>query len=241
GRGASREHGVGQVGMRLVPLEPESVDTREIDAEAIEAAHGEARELEADEPHATHAARRQLDVGGCQRIGRRHPDALGLRPGLLQHDRATRARRPDETDALLGHPQGAGVTRPAVWPRPDAFGRPGGRGVAGGAGRPPGRGDDGPGAARRRPGAGRRGPRAPLLWWGVVAWLLLLAAAMHGLRPALVLHVPLVLALGVVVLALVTPERAQGRRVDRRLPPPAPAPRCAVGPGAIISTPGRAL
>jgi len=83
--------------------------------------------------------------------------------------------------------------------------------------------------------------RATLLWWGVVAWLLLLAAAMHGLRPALVLHVPLVLALGVVVLALVTPERAQGRRVDRRLPPPAPAPRCAVGPGAIISTPGRAL
>ncbi len=47
--------------------------------------------------------------------------------------------------------------------------------------------------------------RATLLWWGVVAWLLLLAAAMHGLRPALVLHVPLVLALGVVVLALVTP------------------------------------
>src|SRR6266446_10460207 len=155
-RGPHGEHGIGQVGMRLVPLEPESVDTREVNAEALEAAHGEARELEVCEPQAAHAARRQLDVGGGQRIGRRHPDALGLCPGLLEHDRTTPARRPDETDAVLGHRDGAAVTRLVVRARLDADGRARGRGVDGRLDRPPGVDDDRPGGGRRASGESQR-------------------------------------------------------------------------------------
>src|SRR4029450_6032093 len=80
-RGADRKDRVRVVLLRGVPADAEAIDAREVDAEAREALDGEAAHLDVPEARPRVAARRELDVGGGERVRGGGPATLRLRGG----------------------------------------------------------------------------------------------------------------------------------------------------------------
>src|SRR5262249_55140890 len=101
-RRAHRKDRVGVVLLCRVTPDAEAVDARERDTEALEALNSEAAHLDVAQPGPRDTARRQLDIGRFERVRGRRPDALRLRPGLLDHHRLSTARRRHEVNAALG-------------------------------------------------------------------------------------------------------------------------------------------
>ena len=107
-----REETVFAVAVGHVLGQREAVDAREVHAVVGEAAHREAHQREAADARAQQAAGRMLGVflrGQAARIGRAHPQAVGLAARVLEHHRMLRRRQAHELDAVLAQGQRAQV------------------------------------------------------------------------------------------------------------------------------------